>query len=122
MESPQAFGELFKKRRMELDMTLREFCRKHELDPGNMSRMERGLLPPPTSKEKLAEYAKMLRIKKGSDDWYSFFDLAVACAGRIPDDIMADEELVRRLPAVFRTMRGEQVTEEQLDELADRIP
>ena len=121
MDSPKAFGELFKKRRMDLGQTLREFCRKHGLDPGNISRMERGLVPPPTSRQKLDGYARMLTIKEGGDEWNTFIDLAVACAGRIPADILADEELVRRLPAVFRTVRGEQVTDEQLDDLAGRI-
>ena len=53
------FGKLFKERRMALGKTLRQFCREHGLDHGNISKLERGLLKPPTG-EKLAEYASHL--------------------------------------------------------------
>ena len=34
---------------------------------------------------------------------------------------MADEDLVRRLPLVFRTLRGQKVGDAQLDALVDKI-
>ncbi|MBI2457639.1 MAG: helix-turn-helix transcriptional regulator [candidate division NC10 bacterium] len=66
-------------------MTLRQFCEGHGYDPGNISKLERGLLPPPESKEKLTEYAKALKIRRGSDAWYQFFDLARASPTPVPD-------------------------------------
>ncbi len=37
------FGEYLKRQRIEvLEETLRGFCRKRDLDPGNLSRIERG--------------------------------------------------------------------------------
>jgi len=106
MESPKAFGKLFKARRKELGLTLREFCRKHELDAGNISRMERGLMPPPQSEDKLAEYAQMLDIKRDSDTWERFSIVGAVCAGRIPGFIMDNAELIQALPAVFSVMRN----------------
>ena len=38
--------------------------------------------------------------------WYSLVDLAAADRGIIPNDIMENEELVKELPAFFRTLRG----------------
>ena len=71
-----AFGEYFRGLRARLNMPLRQFCIANGYDPGNISRLERGLLAPPTADEKLRDYARALKIKKGSDEWITFFDLA----------------------------------------------
>ena len=67
------------------------------------------------------EYAKALGLRKGSDDWYTFFDLAAADRGKIPSDVMEDEELVEKLPILFRTLRGQKVSKEKLNKLIDKI-
>lgn len=123
MKNPalKAFGEFFKERRKSLGLTLRRFCQEKGYDPANISKLERGLLPPPQKREKLEEYAKDLRISKGSTEWYQFFDLAYAATGRIPEEVLKDEELVEKLPVLFRTIRGQSVTEEQLDALIEKI-
>lgn len=109
-----AFGELFKERRRKLGLSLREFCRAHNLDAGNMSKIERGVLPPPENRERLEEYAHMLKLKKGSDEWLAFFDLAAAARGRIPDKLMENESVVRALPLMYRTLRKAKNNDEQL--------
>lgn len=118
---PNAFGQFFKRCRIDLGVTLRAFCEKNGLDPGNLSRLERGLLPPPQSEEKLTQYARALGLKPGDDRWLEFFDLAAAEHGRIPKDILSDEEVVEKLPVLFRTLRGEKVSEEELNALLDKI-
>jgi transcriptional regulator with XRE-family HTH domain len=115
------FGAFFRSMRERSGLSLREFCLDNEFDPGNISRLERGLLSPPESREKLEQYAKALGLKKGSDDWYTFFDLAAAERGKIPDDVLKDEELVERLPVLFRTLRGQRVDKDDLDDLIERI-
>jgi transcriptional regulator with XRE-family HTH domain len=115
------FGKFFKERRIALKKTLRQFCFENKLDPGNISKMERGLLPPPQSREKLEDYAKLLKIKKGSDDWYSFFDLAAAETGRIPDDLMEGKNIEDKLPMFFRTLRGQKVPNDKLEELIKKL-
>jgi len=121
MEQNSPFGEFFKQKRIALGATLRQFCQENGLDAGNISKLERGLLPPPQTREKLEEYAKLLKIKKGSDDWYQFFDLAAAETGRIPEELLAKREIVDKLPILFRTLRGQKVPEEKLDELIEKI-
>jgi transcriptional regulator with XRE-family HTH domain len=111
------FGQLFKAMRLRLGKTLREFCLEHGLDPGNVSKMERGILPPPQGKEKLEQYATFLGLKRGSTEWFDFFDLAAAEAGRLPPDLADDERLLPKLPAIFRTLRGTKPTQAQLDAL-----
>ena len=112
------FGDRFKKRRLKIGKTLRQFCLENGLDPGNISKIERGILPPPQSREKLAHYAKCLGIVEGSDEWLEFFDIARTDAGRIPDELLADKNIVAKLPLVFRTIKGQKLTEEQLEKFA----
>jgi len=115
------FGEFFKQKRIDLRKTLRQFCADNKLDPGNVSRLERGLMPPPQGSDKLEDYAQYLQIKKGSDDWYRFFDLARIEAGRIPDELLKDEAVVASLPILFRTLRGQKISEKKLEKLVELI-
>lgn len=115
------FGSYFKAARIKRGLTLRAFCLKYGFDPGNLSRLERGLLPPPQAEQKLTEYAKALGLKPGSDEWYEFVDRAAAERGRLPKDVLSDKELVSKLPLVFRMLRGQKLTKKRLDNLAEKI-
>ena len=42
MEVASGFGEFFKKKRRDLGLTLREFCRLNGFDPGNISKIKEG--------------------------------------------------------------------------------
>lgn len=115
------FGGFFKQKRIDLKKTLRKFCLENNLDPGNISKIERGKLPGPTSEEKLKEYAQYLNIALGSEEWQTFKDLAATSAGKIPEDFKDEEELLARLPVLFRTLREKRFTEEELNELIKKI-
>ena len=117
----RTFGEFFKFLRKKNKITLREFCIKASADPANISRLERGAMPPPQDPDILGRYAKALEIENGRDDWYTFFDLAAADRGIIPKDIMSDREAVKMLPAFFRTLRGQKPTEAEMKNLAEKI-
>lgn len=117
----RSFGEFSKTCRIAIKKTLRLFCVENGLDPGNISKLERGLLPPPQSRGKLEEYASYLKIRKGSDDWYTFFDLAAAARGRIPEDIMMKEKIEDKLPILFRTLRGHKVSDDKLEKIVKMI-
>lgn len=119
--APGTFGELIKARRIEIGKTLRVFCGEHGFDPGNVSKLERGRTDPPASKEKLSDYAKALELKPDTAEWREFFDRAAAARGEFPADLLSDEELVSKLPVLFRTLRGERVDQDQLDDLIHRI-
>jgi transcriptional regulator with XRE-family HTH domain len=112
------FGDLLKRLRKDRGKTLREFCIENGLDPGNYSRLERGMYPPPQNVEK---YAQALGLKEGSAEWLELFDVASAERGQIPADIMSDAEVVDKLPVVFRTLRAKQISPEDLDDLVERI-
>jgi transcriptional regulator with XRE-family HTH domain len=128
--SRTAFGALLKRLRVKRAITLREFCKRSGFDPGNYSRLERGLFGPPQDRSKLEQYARALGLSPGEDDWLEFFDTAAASRGEIPQDLLSDEEVVEKLPLlfrtlrakpVFRTLRAKPVSPEKLDELVEQI-
>ena len=94
---------------------MRQFCEEHGLDAGNLSKLERGILPPP-KEVLLKKYAKLLQLKEGADDWYRFFDAAAAAAGRLPKELM-EKDIMDRVPVLFRTIRGKKLTKSKLDKL-----
>ncbi len=116
-----AFGSLMKGLRAQKRITLREFCKRANADPGNLSRIERGVWPPPKDHDILERYAKALDIKEASDDWYRFFDSAAADSGIVPKDIMSEEDVVKILPVLFRTIRRTKPTEEDLNRLVEKL-
>lgn len=121
MQRKALFGEFFKEKRIEKGFTLRMFCKKFGFDPGNVSKMERGLLNPPASREKLEKYTSYLGIEKGSDAWIEFFDRASACKGEIPTEILENDELMKSLPLIFRTFRSKKVSKKVVNDLIERI-
>ena len=117
----KVFGPLLKEFRTRKRITLREFCKRANADPGNVSRIERGIWPPPQDAEILERYAHALEIREGTDEWYRFFDSAAADRGIVPRDIMDDEEVVKMLPVFFRTLRGTKPTEAEMKALVEKI-
>lgn len=107
MKNKKSFGEFFKACRIANRETLRQFCFENRLDPLIISKLERGLLPPPQSREKLEKYAGYLKIKKGSDDWYTFFDLAAEEMTKI-----LSEKLNEKLNSAYGNPISEALREE----------
>lgn len=116
----KTFGEHLKSHRMRTGLTLRDFCLKRRLDPGNYSRLERGIFPPPQSDELLSKYAMAIGLKRGSDEWIELFDAAAASRGQLPSDLL-DDKLLEKLPVLFRTLRGSPIPAEKLDELIEMM-
>lgn len=115
------FGPYFKALRKEKKITLRQFCKTAAADPGNISKMERSVWPPPQDRAILERYAETLGVERGTDEWYQFFDLAAVDCGIVPHDLMSDDKVVEMLPAFFRTLRGQRPTEAEMREVAEKI-
>jgi transcriptional regulator with XRE-family HTH domain len=111
------FGELFKQLRIKRGLTLRQFCEQYTFDPGNISKLERGLLPAPQASDKLKAYAKALDLKSGTDEYLEFFDLAAASTKSFHVKNISDQELLNRLPVLFRTLDKKDLTEEKLERI-----
>ena len=119
MTSPSTFGDLIRAHRKKLGLGLREFCAGAGMDPAYLSRIERGVLAPPQDPERLAELARHLGISSNSLEFRTFTDLAAVCAGNVPADILAEEQMVKKLPVLFRTIRGQKLTEAKLRDLVE---
>lgn len=113
------FGEFFRSKRIALGLTLRAFCEKYNFDPGNISKLERGILSPTVEQKKLEGYAMALKISKDSPDWVTFFDLAHIAKGSLPPDIKNNEKTITFLPAFYRTVRGKKLTKEKINKLIE---
>lgn len=115
----KTFGNYIKEKRIEKKITLRKFCKQAELDPSNWSKIERELLQPPKSRFVLEIIAKILKMKKDSEEYYTLFDLAAISF--VPKDLIEDEKILEKLPVFFRTVRGEPPTRKELEELINII-
>ncbi len=120
-EGRETFGSFIRLKREESRVGLRQFCLELNFDPSRWSKVERGVLQPPSDEGTLKGIAKILAIKKDSNEWTKLKDLAAFGRGELPKDIMEDKELVACLPLVFRTLRNEKPTKDQLNNLADLI-
>lgn len=114
------FGNHIKTRRLELDLSLRAFCSKYGEDPSNWSKLERSLLRPPEQLERLLQIGEYLEYEHDSPEMHQLFEIASITRGEIPGDILENEELMEKLPLVFRTLRTTP-TETELMRLADIV-
>lgn len=116
------FGDYVRGLRERNEIGLREFCVALEFDPSRWSKMERGLLQPPTDQDLLERIASVLKISNDTEEFAKLRDLAFLSRGQVPDDILSEKELVECLPMIFRTLRSdEKPTPAQLRKLADKL-
>ncbi len=114
------FHELFKKRRMAIG-SVREFARLSGLDVAYISRLENGIVLPPKDKEKLTKLAAVLGIARGSDEWWNFMDLAAIAKNELPEDLHDNERVAKILPAFYRTLRQQNLDEDELNALLSQV-
>jgi transcriptional regulator with XRE-family HTH domain len=115
------FGEYIKSRRLERELSLREFSRRIEEDPSNWSKVERGVLPPVRDRVKLSRIASVLGIEQGSDEWKKLEDYADIDTATIPEYIMNDREALAALPAFFRTVGSLRPSREEIEALLKNL-
>jgi len=113
------FGSLLGKLRTENNLSIREVCKLVSYDPSNWSKIERGLISPPSEEKTLKLWAKALKIK--GDEIQKFMDDASIAQGIIPSDILEKSEMLQLMPAFFRTVRNKKPTKEELDTLMNLI-
>ncbi len=63
MIKDMSFGALFNGIRIKNKETLRAYCKRTGFDPGNISKMERNLLPPPNSARQIMKYVRGMYYK-----------------------------------------------------------
>ncbi|WP_165225252.1 helix-turn-helix domain-containing protein [Aquisphaera insulae] len=105
MASGGSFGEFFRSRRKAMGLSLREFCHRNGFNPGNLSRLERGLMPPPQSREILESYVKALKLDADPAGRDAFFAMAAAETGRIPNEVRGNRRVAGKLPQIFQEIQ-----------------
>jgi transcriptional regulator with XRE-family HTH domain len=115
------FGEFVKTRRLGRRITLRAFCEAVNVDPANYSKIERGISQPPRDMATLDRYKRALNIGTDTEEGRELDRLAALGRGELPRRVLADQELMSKLPAFFRTLEGDPVDDALLDELVETI-
>lgn len=113
------FGSFIRDTRTAQKKTLREFCRESGYDVAYISRLENDILTPPDEQEKLEVLATSLGIKKGSDTWEQYLNLADVSKRQIPREI--DDKVLNYLPAFFRKASKKDVTKADVEQLISLI-
>lgn len=114
------FGDFFRQKRLNLKLTLRSFCERYGFDPAYISRLENNVIKPPREERKLQGLAIALQLKKETEEWVIFFDLAYTANEEIPKDIKkAIPDLNSLLPAFLRTSDNKKISKEKSKELID---
>lgn len=100
-------GKYIKSKREESGIGLRKFCGLISVDPSNWSKFERGVLTFKLNKSKKVLIAKVLGLKKGSNEMEDFHDSIAISQNKIPDDIIKESGTSYNLKEKFKEMRSE---------------
>jgi len=114
------FGELVQKRRAALRLGLRECALRAGIDPGNLSRIERERVAPPQDPDILARLLEALELTD-TPEGQELYDVAATQNGRIPRDILSNEEVMASMPILLRTVSNKQLDGSQVEKLIDLI-
>ncbi len=109
------FGQQLSHHRKGAGLTLREFSKLIGYDSSNISKIERGVLPPPAAGIVLRKWAGALGLKSGSREFNNFVSSGLAT--RFKKQTKSDEELQALMPAFFRTVGNKRVDPETYEKL-----
>ena len=116
------FGQMLKKLRLEdANIGLRAFAAMIEMQPSNLSNIERDRIAPPARREAIDRICDALGLADSDPRRDQLFDLAATAANRIPADVA---EVVRKqpgIPVLVRTVANKQLSEKKLRELAEYV-
>lgn len=121
MNNLKKFGKILKELRIEKKFSLRKICKLTNYDPSNWSKIERGVISPPSEEKTLRKLARILGLSQKSKEFQEFIDRARIAQGIIPRDILSRKDAVKCMPAFFRTLRNEKPTKEEIDRLIEII-
>ena len=117
----ETFGGYLRQLRLHRGVSLRDFCLRVNADPSNYSKLERGLLYPPEDGTRTEEFGRALDLAPDSPEVRELHRLAALGRGMVPPAVLTDRELAGKLPLFFRTIEGEPVDEDKLEEVIAMI-
>jgi transcriptional regulator with XRE-family HTH domain len=109
------FGEQLAQYRKDAGLTLREFSKLTGYDSSNVSKVERGLLPPPPASIVLKKWASVLGLEPDSREANSF--ISAGLATRFNKQVKSDKELEALMPAFFRTVGNKKLDPDTYEKL-----
>jgi transcriptional regulator with XRE-family HTH domain len=109
------FGNKIRDLRLGMRLSLRKFASDNKMDSGNLSKIERGVLPPPSN---IAAYAKAFGFIEGSPEWIELDQLARSSLAA-KSFVNVDDEVAKKLPQFFRTIDNKNLTSEKLEKLLE---
>jgi len=89
------------------------------MDASNWSKIERGVIPPPSSETLLERIVPILELDELEAQGLK--DLSAIARQELPGALQENELLLSKMPAFFRAMKGREYTEEDLDRLIGDI-
>ena len=121
-KSKTTFGQMLKKLRLdEAGIGLRAFAAMIEMQPSNLSNIERDRVPPPASRQAVDRICDALGLADSDLRRAQLFDLAANVANRIPADVADAVRKQPGVPVLVRTVANKQLSEKKLRELAEYI-
>lgn len=113
------FPKTLKALRIERRLTLRDCAEALQMDASNWSKLERGIHPAPKDADVLDEWSRFFGLSGAQRQ--EFLDLAALSRQQIPDDLAADANLMAKLPAFFRVVRGRELEGGKLKEFVEDL-
>ncbi len=119
-KSKTTFGQMLKKLRLdEAGMGLRAFAAMIEMQPSNLSNIERDRIAPPASRQAVDRICDALGLADSDPRRAQLFDLAANAANRIPADVADAVRKQPGVPVLVRTVANKRLSEEKLRQLAE---
>lgn len=88
---------------------------------GNLSKLERGRIDPPQDPAILERMINALGYRAADARAQEIKDLAAIENGRIPPDLLEDEEVILHMPILLRTLMKLKLTAAQIEDLVEMI-
>lgn len=115
------WGEFVRGKRLAVGLGLRRFAELIDILPSNYNHMEKGRMAPPQSREKLDQIAEALGIGKGSADYHTLMDLAVANKDKLPADVEGFAKENELVPALLRTLENRKMSKQEFEKLVQQL-
>jgi len=113
------FGEYLKLLRSEKEISLRTLAKMLEMDAGNLSKLERGIIKPPQNEDIINKISNVLNLNK--DQKKRLIDLASSSNGDYPMDIKESLSENTAIPILLRTISNKRLTDAEIMELTKKI-
>lgn len=117
-----AFGEWIRRYRADNQITLRDFCKSRNVDSGNWSKLERGVMaPPPDIVQQRRIVREIIGIDESHPDYYWVFAMMKDARASILRQVGESHNVVGALPMFVSKADGTRLTHSELQDLIEFV-